>query len=278
MGNLPGAVKLAIMVAAIGLMTGECMAGETAPLPRPRPSGPTPEATSEPHVIPGGTPTACQLRPPDRAVFESLGAIAGGGECGGPDIVLLKRIVTREHLSVEISPTATLRCEAAEAIVDWVREDLVSLTRDLGFVLAGIDNLDSFECRGQNRIVGAKLSEHGRANALDISAIRLKSGQLVRPVDPAVSKDFRIAMRKSACARFTTVLGPGADGYHEDHIHIDLAERRSGYRICQWDIRDSLPEVDHAQGPVAAAIPVPRPKPVAAENTRLNPIASKRRP
>jgi Extensin-like protein C-terminus len=260
-GNLPGPVKLALVAAAIGVMTGACTAGETAPLPRPRPSGPKPEATSGPHVTPGGT--ACQLRlTPDRAVFESLGAIAGTGECGGPDIVLLKRVVTRDHLPVEFSPSATLRCETAEAIVD----------------LAGIDNLDSFECRGQNRIVGAKLSEHGRANALDISAIRLKSGQLVRPADPAVSKDFRIAMRASACARFTTVLGPGADGYHEDDIHIDLADRRSGYRIYQWDIRDSSPEVDYAQRSVAGVIPVPRPKPVAAGAMRMAPNAPKRRP
>jgi Extensin-like protein C-terminus len=53
-------------------------------------------------------------------------------------------------------------------------------------------------------------------------------------------------MRTSVCARFTTVLGPGADGYHEDHIHVDLAERRGGYRICQWDIRDLSPDADYA--------------------------------
>ena len=45
-------------------------------------------------------------------------------------------------------------------------------------------------------------------------------------------------MRALACARFTTVLGPGSDGYHEDHIHLDLAERSHGYRICQWNVLD----------------------------------------
>jgi hypothetical protein len=268
------------MVGAIGLLTVGCTAAEAAPLPRPRPSGHSPEDTNGSPVMPGRTASACQLRlTPDRAVFESLGEVAGAGECGGPDIILLKRIVTRDHLSVEMSPSATLRCEIAEAIVNWVREDLAGLATHLGSVLAGIDNLDSFECRGQNRIVGAKLSEHGRANALDISALRLKSGQLVRLADPADSKDVRMAMRTSAYEHFTTVLGPGADGYHEDHIHIDLAERRSGYRICQWHIRDSSPEVDYHDRPsVAGAIPVPRPKPVAAGNTGLTPNALKRRP
>jgi hypothetical protein len=277
--NLLKPVKLSLVVAAIGLLAVGCTAAEAAPLPRP--SGHAPEATNGSPVTPRRTPSACQLRlTPDRAVFESLGEVTGAGECGGPDIVLLKRVVTRDHSSVEISPSATLRCETAEAIVDWVREDLVGLTTQLGSVVARIDSLDSFECRGQNRIIGAKLSEHGRANALDISAIRLKNGQLVQPADPAVSRDFRMSMRTSACARFTTVLGPGADGYHEDHIHIDLAERRSGYRICQWDIRDSSPQVDYeVRRSVAGAIPVPRPKPVAAGNTGLlTPNVPKRRP
>ena len=68
-------------------------------------------------------------------------------------------------------------------------------------------NLNSFERRGQNRVAGAKLSDHERANALDISAIKFKNGQLMRPADAAANKGFRIAMRKSVCTRFTTVLG-----------------------------------------------------------------------
>jgi hypothetical protein len=37
------------------------------------------------------------------------------------------------------------------------------------------------------------------------------------------------------------VLGPGSDGYHEEHIHLDQAERRNGFRICQWDVREPPP-------------------------------------
>jgi hypothetical protein len=58
------------------------------------------------------------------------------------------------------------------------------------------------------------------------------------------------------CGRFTTVLGPGSDGYHETHIHVDLAERRGGYRMCQWDVRDPAPVAA-----VETAIPLPPPRP-----------------
>jgi hypothetical protein len=47
-------------------------------------------------------------------------------------------------------------------------------------------------------------------------------------------------MRKTACARFKTVLGPGSDGFHEDHIHVDLAQRKTDYRICQWELRQQI--------------------------------------
>ena len=60
-------------------------------------------------------------------------------------------------------------------------------------------------------------------------------------------------MLHSVCARFSTVLGPGSDWYHEDHIHLDLMERRNNYRICQWNVWDPLPQV----GPL---LPAERPE------------------
>jgi hypothetical protein len=47
----------------------------------------------------------------------------------------------------------------------------------------------------------------------------------------------------SACTRFSTVLGSGSDWYHEDHIHLDVMERRNNYRICQWNVWDPLPQI-----------------------------------
>jgi hypothetical protein len=99
------------------------------------------------------------------------------------------------------------------------------------------------------------VSEHGKANAIDIQSVTLSNGKILELTDPHVSKEFRETLRHSMCERFTTVLGPGSDGFHENHVHIDLVERRNGYRICQRDIRESqqMPE------PLGVPLPAVRP-------------------
>ncbi|MFD0463084.1 extensin family protein [Microvirga aerilata] len=44
---------------------------------------------------------------------------------------------------------------------------------------------------------------------------------------------FQAAVQKAACPIFTTVLGPGSDAAHGDHLHLDLRQRKGDYRICQ---------------------------------------------
>jgi hypothetical protein len=157
----------------------------------------------------------------------------------------------------------------AEAVANWVREDIAPAALKLGSPLRGVDNFDSYECRGRNRVRGATLSEHGRANALDVRGFRLANGEMVRLTDVSVAKDWREALRASACARFSTVLGPGSDGNHEDHIHLDLAERRGDYKTCEWDVREPAKLAEKSEpasengGPKLDEIPLPRPRPVA---------------
>ncbi|MGC2437621.1 MAG: extensin family protein [Pseudolabrys sp.] len=114
---------------------------------------------------------------------------------------------------------------------------------------------DDFECRGRNRVAGAKLSEHGKGNAVDLRSFVLADGRVLTLTDVTVAKDFRDELRDSACHRFTTVLGPGSDSSHESHIHLDLIERRGGYRMCQWDVRP--PPITE----VASRVPLPLPRP-----------------
>ena len=225
-----------------------------------------------------GAPTACQMRlSSDHVVFKPLGELGGPAGCGGPDVVYLERIILADRTEVAIEPPATLRCETAEAVASFVRQDLAPAAAAMGSALKAIENYDSYDCRGRNRITGAKLSEHGLANALDIRSLRLKDGRVVRPTDPGAASEFRVAMKAAACNRFTTVLGPGSDGYHEDHIHIDRIERRGGYRLCQWDLHDvaqtyALQSVAAPSRAGAAAlsvsIPLPRPRPFAAAGVR----------
>jgi hypothetical protein len=157
-----------------------------------------------------------------------------------------------DYHQVTLKPAAILRCKMASAIADWVRTDIAPLAKSLGSVMTDLDNFDSFECRGRNRVAGAQLSEHGRANALDVRSFRFADGRTISLTDRTVPRDVRETVLHSVCARFSTVLGPGSDGYHEDHIHLDLMERRNDYRICQWNVWDPLPAI-------APMLPPPRP-------------------
>lgn len=155
----------------------------------------------------------------------------------------LEAIVLPDQRLVSVKPAAILRCAMAAELADWIRTDIAPLAVSLGSTISDLDNFDSFECRGRNRIVGARLSEHGRANALDVRALKLANGRSISLTDRTVPRDVRETVLHSVCARFSTVLGPSSDWYHEDHIHLDLMERRSNYRICQWDVLDPLPRV-----------------------------------
>lgn len=177
------------------------------------------------------------------AIAPSIPDIHGAGGCGGEDLVRLEAIVLPDQRLVSVKPAAILRCAMASELADWIRTDIAPLAVSLGSTISDLDNFDSFECRGRNRIVGARLSEHGRANALDVRALKLANGRSIALTDRTVPRDVRETVLHSVCARFSTVLGPSSDWYHEDHIHLDLMERRNNYRICQWDVLDPLPQV-----------------------------------
>jgi hypothetical protein len=232
------------------------------PLPTPRPSdAPSAERdkpdkeqqASPPNGKPGEQaaaapppapqPSACRLALTDEvAIAPSIPDIKGAGGCGGEDLVRLEAIVLRDKRQVSVKPAAILRCKMAAALADWIRSDIAPLAERLGTAVSNLDNFDSFECRGHNRIAGAQLSEHGRANALDVRAFKFVDGSTISLTDRTVPRGLRENVLHSACTRFSTVLGPGSDGYHEDHIHLDLMERRNNYRICQWDVWDPLPQ------------------------------------
>jgi hypothetical protein len=234
----------------------------SVPLPKPRPADapaiepdkpavakPSPPDADKPAAAeqaapaPAG-PSACRLALTDAiAIAPSIPDIHGPGGCGGEDLVRLEAVVLPDKRLVSVKPAATLRCTMASAVADWIRTDIAPLALSLGSAISGLDNFDSYECRGFNRVPGAHLSEHGRANALDVRAFSLANGQSISLTDRTVPRELRENVLHSVCARFTTVLGPGSDGYHEDHIHLDLMERHNNYRICQWNVWDPLPAI-----------------------------------
>jgi hypothetical protein len=230
------------------------------PLPRPRPAGAAltePEKPAAAKQAPDGSdkaareaapapppPSACRLAlSDDVAIAPSIPDIHGPGGCGGEDLVRLEAVVLPDKHLVSVKPAATLRCTMALAVADWIRTDMAPLAMGLGSVISDLDNFDSYECRSRNRVAGAKLSEHGLANALDVRALKLANGRSIVLTDRTVPREFRESVLHSVCARFSTVLGPGSDWYHEEHIHLDLMQRHNNYKICQWNIWDPLPQI-----------------------------------
>ena len=272
-----------IAVAAVVAAAGGAVAQEAGTNPHPHAGRPLaipqqfappqeayasfPDRAAGPAGSSAAAPSACQTRLASLAEFKPLPVLVGAGECGADDAVLMQSVVLPDQSRVAVSPPATMRCTMAEAVALWLREDIVPVVRSMGSPLRTVEEYDSYECRGRNRVRGAMLSEHGRANALDIRALVLADGRSVGLTDVNVTKEWRTAIRASACARFSTVLGPGSDGFHEEHIHLDLAERHGGYKTCEWDVRSPAPPAARTeQGAAIAAasadtVPLPRPRP-----------------
>jgi hypothetical protein len=291
-----GCHRPAVMVTAAAVLFMLCGPGGAAkvvPLPKPRPleapaakaepppgEQETPSSADKPAAEPAAPSpqlSACRTALTEEiAIAPSIPDIRGPGGCGGADLVRLEAVVLPDRHRVAVKPAAILRCTMASAIADWIRTDMTAFARRLGSAITDLDNFDSFECRSRNRIIGAQLSEHGRANALDVRSLKLADGRLISFTDRTVPRELREAVLRSVCARFSTVLGPGSDWYHEDHVHLDLMDRRNDYRICQWNVWDPLPQV-------APRLPAARPqdappREVAAETDAEQPESGKTDP
>jgi hypothetical protein len=237
-----------IVLTLLALLCG-CHAAfaDRVPLPRAKPASPmeryefsrapttAPSAIRHSGLITAQPPSSCVERLAKIAQFASLPEVTGPGECGIADVVRLENIVMPDGSMVAVSPYATLGCPMAEALAQWMR-DIGPAANEFGSPPAAITNQSAYVCRGRNGNPAAKLSEHGRGNALDVASIKLANGRLLDLTNRSVSEDFRRRVRDAACDRFATVLGPGSDRFHETHVHLDLAERKNGYSMCQWNI------------------------------------------
>lgn len=137
---------------------------------------------------------------------------------------------------VAVEPAPTLRCEAALRGARWVSDVVVPLTERLEGrgALVAIDQGTGYMCRPR---ADGKLSDHAFGNALDVMAFRFQHGEPI-PVQPragdgTIEEAFQRAVRAGACLDFTTVLGPGSDADHADHLHLDIKTRENGFRICE---------------------------------------------
>ncbi len=139
---------------------------------------------------------------------------------------------------VEVRPTATLACPIVSALDRWFANAVQPAAQKwFGQPVVEIKQISAYSCRGMNGNPNAHISEHAFGNALDIAAFVLADGHRITVkkgwIGSAEEQGFLRDVQGSACDQFTTVLAPGSNRFHYDHIHVDLMRRASGRRICQ---------------------------------------------
>ena len=157
---------------------------------------------------------------------EKVGAVPGKlNGCGVSNAVRVRSVA-----GVTLSQPSVMTCETAEALNSWVDKGLQPAFRRNNQVVS-LRVAAHYSCRTRNNRPGARISEHGKGKAIDISGFTLASGETVSVLEGWRASGYKKRLRKAwtaACRHFGTVLGPEADRYHRDHFHFDTASYRSG--------------------------------------------------
>jgi len=107
--------------------------------------------------------------------------IREGQECGTP--APMKLVSLGKSPQVALSPPPTVTCDMIAALYRWLERDVQPLARKhLGAPVVRIESMSSYSCRNAYGRARSKLSEHGKANALDIGAFITARGQGVMVV------------------------------------------------------------------------------------------------
>jgi hypothetical protein len=185
--------------------------------------------------------------PPDQPAYDAPRYGSSGSPAGPPAISAPRTVpalgpargpqFTGAIRPVEVKPAATLACPIVSALDQWISASVQpAAMRWFGQPVAEIKQISAYSCRGMNGQPGAKISEHAFGNALDIAAFTFADGRQVvvrtawngAPEEQGFLRDIQGA----ACQQFTTVLAPGSNSFHYDHIHVDLMRRSGGHQIC----------------------------------------------
>lgn len=184
--------------------------------PKPETQAPAPEQSLRGSVcgVPG-------------LIGQEVAPIGNGGRGSGCGIAEPVRITSVS--GIKLTQPMTVDCTTAVAFKRWVDRGIIPAVGGKGGGLAKLDVGPGYVCRPRNGVRGAKLSEHGHGKAIDLMGIVLKNGQNLDVLRGWKSQPrlFK-SMHASACGLFGTVLGPKADRYHQNHIHVDTIHYRSG--------------------------------------------------
>ena len=148
------------------------------------------------------------------------------GGCSAIGAVQLKDIGT------PVTNLGAMTCPLARGLARWTREAVQNAALQwLKSRVTRIESMGSYACRPVNGVVGNRLSEHGRANAVDIAAFVLADGRRVTVLQGWNSEDenvraFLRAVHQAGCRRFDVAMGPDANAFHRDHLHFDMGQSR----------------------------------------------------
>jgi len=139
---------------------------------------------------------------------------------------------------VAVKPAATLACPIVSALDRWLAGSVQpAAQRWFGARVVEIKQISAYSCRGMNGNSRAHISEHAFGNALDIAGFTLADGRHISVKDGwkgmSEEQGFLRDVQAAACQQFSTVLAPGSNVYHYDHIHVDLMRRASQRVICE---------------------------------------------
>jgi hypothetical protein len=175
-------------------------------------------------------------------VVQDTAFIAGGTSISGGDgycgAVKPYKVSAVGNGQVGLTPNAVVQCQMIPALDRWVDQVVIPAAHAVyGVGIAQMKVLSSYSCRPMNNVQGAKLSEHGHANAVDIGSFMLTNGRTVTVLAGWNGSDadrrFLRAVHDGACDTFSTVLGPMANAQHRDHFHVDLMPRHAGKGVCR---------------------------------------------
>lgn len=156
-------------------------------------------------------------------------------DCGIARPLMVQHILP----DLELQGGAIMRCDTARALGFWARDFLrpAAATLPAAPRLTALQLGSGYDCRDRIGSGQERLSEHALGNAIDISGFLFDSRDPIllqpRDDDGDQSEAFQRAARGAACLFFTTVLGPGTNAAHDDHLHLDMAARNGGWRLCQ---------------------------------------------
>lgn len=131
-------------------------------------------------------------------------------------------------IGTPVTNLGAMTCPLARQFARWVREAVQPAAGQwFDARVVRIESMGSYSCRPVNGQAGNKLSEHGRANAVDIAAFVLDDGRRISVLGGWNGNDddtrrFLRAVHQAGCRRFQIVLGPDANALHRDHFHFDM--------------------------------------------------------